>query len=80
LSSENPEGIYLILENLDRLRGSSALAVHEKVFNSVQNGFHAVGKHWFISIILFSVLGSYLYKRSSNHRPKKAYILPSHND
>ncbi|KAG1045256.1 hypothetical protein G6F43_011304 [Rhizopus delemar] len=80
LSSENPEGIYLILENLDRLRGSSALAVHEKVFNSVQSGFHAVGKHWFISIILFSVLGSYLYKHSSNHRPKKAYILPSHND
>ncbi|ORE09282.1 thioredoxin-like protein [Rhizopus microsporus var. microsporus] len=80
LSSSNPEGIYLVLENLDKLRGSPAGGLHQRAYKSVRSGVQTVKSHWLISMMLLTLIGGYLYRRSTYYRPKKTYILPSHKD
>ncbi|CAO3681401.1 unnamed protein product [Rhizopus stolonifer] len=79
LSSENPGNVYLVLENLDKLRGVSALSTHKKLFKAIGKGLGAISNHWLISLIVFSLVGTYYYKHSQN-RSKKPYVLPSHKD
>lgn len=79
LSSENPGNVYLVLENLDKLRGISALSVPKKLLKAIGKGLGAISNHWLISLIVFSLVGTYYYKHSQN-RPKKPYVLPSHKD
>lgn len=70
LSIDRPEGLYLSLKNLDNLNnGASILALHEKIAVKTAYGFHWIFKHWFISFIMFGLVGGFIYRYLTYHSP-----------
>ncbi|KAI9245157.1 thioredoxin-like protein [Sporodiniella umbellata] len=79
LSSEFPSKVFDTLRNLNTLKGVSTLTGPVRIFSAIGRGISTVITHWFISLTLFSLIGTYWYKRSHS-KPKKPYVLPSHKD
>lgn len=76
-SIDKPEDLYLGLKQLDELQGETTLAMYERVGVSVSNGFNWMSRHWFFSLLVFSLVGGFIYRYLTFHGPKNSSLLPS---
>lgn len=77
-SIDKPEELYLGLKKMSKLKGETSLAVYERVGVSMTNGMSWVGRHWFISFLVFSVVGGFVYRYLTFHGPKRLPMLPTY--
>ncbi|KAI9256815.1 thioredoxin-like protein [Helicostylum pulchrum] len=77
---DEPEKLYASLNQLNQLYGVSTLAVHERIYVSTSNGFRWLAKHWFLSMIGFTILSSFIYRYLTFHGPTRLTkgVLPSY--
>ncbi|CEP14057.1 hypothetical protein [Parasitella parasitica] len=77
-SIDRPEGLFLGLKNLQKLKGQSTLLAHQKIGVSISRSISWIFAHWFISFLGFGILASFVYRYMTFHSPKRlGDVLPS---
>ncbi|KAI8641483.1 thioredoxin-like protein [Parasitella parasitica] len=78
LSIDKPEGLYVGLKNLQKLKGQSTLLAHQKISVTISRSVNWIFAHWIISILGFGIVGSFVYRYLTFHSPKRlGGVLPS---
>lgn len=74
---DQPQALIQSLKNMDQLSGASTLAFHQRMTVSATSW---VFKHWFLSIVGFGIMGSFIYRYLTFHGPTKLShgILPTY--
>lgn len=77
---DRPQSLFDSLDHLDELVGISTLAIHQKLYVSVNHSINWFAKHWFISLIGFSILASVIYRYLTFHGPTRLSkgVLPTY--